>query len=191
MWDEPSRVRLEEHYLRTTDFDLLHREPQRPSRDVVVAMALDRNATLTGPDELDFDTATGRPLAIYRLEARKRVERKTHSVEGLVRATAFTSLTSKRLTEIAAATSLRAADRAAATEAGARLKEAEDDAKAIAQAQGRHRRDREGPRAAARAHEGRSPGEHAGRAARRRTRSRCACSPPRTASRPLRKKVEG
>ena len=131
VWDQPSRV-LQEHYLRTTDATYSIENRSGHPRDVVVAMALDRNATLTGPDAIDFDTATGRPLAIYSLEARKRVERKTHSVEGLARSTAFPSLTSKRLVEIAAATSLGAADRAAATEAGARLKEAEDDAKAVA-----------------------------------------------------------
>jgi hypothetical protein len=133
VWDEPSRV-LQEHYLRTTEATYSIENRSGHPRDVVVAMALDRNATLTGPDQIDFDTATGHPLAIYSLEARKRVERKTHSVEGLERSTAFTALTSRRLTEIAAATSLGAADRVAATEAAARLKEAEDDAKGVAQA---------------------------------------------------------
>jgi hypothetical protein len=46
---------------------------------------------------------------------------------------AFASLTSARLGEMAASGSLPAADRAAATEAAARLKESEDDARAIAQ----------------------------------------------------------
>ena len=132
VWDERARE-LQEHYLRTTDATYSIENRSGHPRDVVVAMAIDRNATLTGPDEIDFDTATGRPLAIYSLEARKRAERKTHSVEGLERSTAFAALTSKRLGEIASSTSLGAADRAAATEAGARLKETEDDAKSIAQ----------------------------------------------------------
>ena len=97
-------------------------------------MSLDRNATLTGPDAVDFDAASSRPLAVFAVEPRKNLERKAHAVEGLVRTTPFASLTATRLAEVAAAASLPASDRAAATEAAARLREAEDAAKAAAQA---------------------------------------------------------
>jgi hypothetical protein len=132
VWDEPGQ-QLQEHYLRTTDATYSIENRADHPRDVVLAMALDRNATLTGPDEVDFDTAQGKPLAAFQAPPRKRTERKVHSVEGLQRVTAFASLTSRRLTEMAASSSLPAGDRATATEAAARLKEAEDDAAAIAQ----------------------------------------------------------
>jgi hypothetical protein len=133
VWEKGSR-RLEEHYLRTSDFTYAIENHSGRPRSVMLAMALDHNATLTGPDSVDFDTAGSRPLAVFAVEARKSVERKAHAVEGLVRTTAFGSLTAARLTEIAASGSLEAPDRVAATEAAARLHEAEDDAKAGAQA---------------------------------------------------------
>jgi hypothetical protein len=133
VWEKSGR-RLEEHYLRTSDFTYAIENRSGRPRSVMLAMSLDRNATLTGPDSVDFDTAAARPLAVFAVDARKSVERKAHAVEGLVRTTAFASLTAGRLTEIAASGSLGAPDRAVATEAAARLREAEDDAKAAAQA---------------------------------------------------------
>jgi hypothetical protein len=131
VWDDRVQL-LEEHYLRTTDATYAIENRSGHPRDVVVALGMDRNATLTGPDVVDFDTATSRPLAVYAVDARKRVERKAHSVEGLARSWAFASLTSRQLGEMATSTSLPATDRAAATEAAARLKESEGDARAIA-----------------------------------------------------------
>ncbi|MGD0527027.1 MAG: DUF4139 domain-containing protein [Polyangiaceae bacterium] len=133
VWREDGRY-LEEHYIRTSDFTYAIENRSGRPRSVMLAMSLDRNATLTGPDAVDFDAATTRPLAVFAIEPRKSVERKAHAVEGLVRTTAFAALTAARLTEIAASGSLGAADRAAATEAAARLHQAEDDARAAAQA---------------------------------------------------------
>src|SRR6202042_1108745 len=53
--------------------------------------------------------------------------------EGLRRSTPFASLTSARMTEMGSSASLEAADRAVAGEAGARLREAGDAAKAETQ----------------------------------------------------------
>ena len=132
VWEKAAR-RLEEHYLRTSDFTYAIENRSGRPRSVILAMSLDRNATLTGPDLVDFDAAASRPLAVFAVDARKSEDRRAHAVEGLVRTTAFASLTATRLTEIAAAASLEAPDRAAAAEAAARLHEAEDDAKAAAQ----------------------------------------------------------
>jgi hypothetical protein len=133
IWDKASKT-LEEHYLRTSDFVYeIENRSGRP-RSVVLAMALDRNATLTGPDSVDFDVASSRPLAVFAMDARRKVERRAHSVEGLVQKLAFSTLTATGLTEMATAASLQASDRAAVTEAAARLREAEDDAKAAGQA---------------------------------------------------------
>ena len=133
VWEKGGR-RLEEHYLRTSDFTYAIENRSGRPRSVMLAMSLDRNATLTGPDSVDFDTAASRPLAVFAVDAGKKVERKAHAVEGLVRMTPFASLTATRLAEIAASGSLEASDRAAATEAAARLREAEDDSRAAAQA---------------------------------------------------------
>jgi hypothetical protein len=132
VWDKAGK-RLEEHYLRTSDFTYAIENRSGRPRSVVLAMSLAGNATLTGPDSVDFDTQGGHPLAVYAVEARKKVERRAHAVEGLVRATPFASLTAARLTETAASTSLQAGDRAATTDAAARLREAEEAAKGVAQ----------------------------------------------------------
>ncbi len=133
VWRKAGRY-LEEHYFRTSDFTYAIENRSGRPRSVMLAMQLDHNATLTGPDSVDFDAAASRPLAVFAVDPRKSVERKAHAVEGLVRTTAFASLTAARLIEIAGSGSLPAPDRAAATEAAARLHESEDDAKAAAQA---------------------------------------------------------
>jgi hypothetical protein len=132
VWNKDAKL-LEEHYLRTSDFTYsIENRSGHPER-VVLAMSINRNATLTGPDQVDYDEASSRPLAVFEVDARKTVERKAHAVEGLQRVTPFAALTAARVTEMAASPSLEAADRAAATEAAARLREGEDDAKAEAQ----------------------------------------------------------
>ena len=135
VWDKAAGA-LEEHFFRTTDAAYTIENRSGHPRSVVLAMTLDRNATLTGPDQVNFDAATSRPLAVFVVAAQKRVERKTHAVEGLVRATAFTALTAGRMSEIASAPSLDAADKGAASQAAARLHEAEEDARKATQTKG-------------------------------------------------------
>ena len=151
VWEKAAR-RLEEHYLRTSDFTYAIENRSGRPRSVMLAMSLDHNATLTGPDSVDFDAAGSRPLAVFAVEPRKSIERKAHAVEGLVRTTAFASLTATRLTEIAASGSLDAPD---SRDRGRR---------APPRGRGRHegrgtgqggdRGGREGPGATPRAHEG-------------------------------------
>jgi hypothetical protein len=102
-------------------------------RSVVLAMSLDRNAALTGPDAVDFDAADSRPLAVFVVGPRMTVKRQTHAVEGLVRTTALGSLTSARVSEIAAAASLEAADRGAVVEGAAKLRGAAEAAERATQ----------------------------------------------------------
>lgn len=131
VWNKAAKA-LEEHYLRTGDLTYTIENRSGHPRSVVLAMALSRNATLTGPDQVDFDPESSRPLAVFVVDARKSVERTARSVEGLERSTPFGSLTAARMTEMASSPSLDASDRAAATEAAARLREAEDAGKAEA-----------------------------------------------------------
>jgi len=132
VWDKDGQ-HLEEHYLHTSDLRYAIENRSGRGRALFLAMRMDSNAKLTGADDVDFDARTSRPVAIFRLEPHARVERATHSVEGLVRRTPFASLTSGWMGEAAASPSLAAGDKTAATEAAARLKEAEDDAKATEQ----------------------------------------------------------
>jgi acetyl esterase/lipase len=100
----------------------------------MLSMGVDRNATLTGPDEVDFDAAGGHVIAVFATRARQKEEKKAHTVEGLVRTWPMPNLTSARLTEMANAKTLRAEDRAPTLEAAARVNEAEDDDRKIVQA---------------------------------------------------------
>jgi hypothetical protein len=133
VWD-PAGKRLEEHYLRTSDFTYAIENRSGHARSVILSMSIDRNATLTGSDSVDFDAASSRPLAVFAMEPGKKADRKVHAVEGLVRTTAFSSLTAAQMTEIAAAPTLVATDRAAAGDAAVRMREAEDDTRGVTQA---------------------------------------------------------
>ena len=133
VWDKGAHM-LREHSLRTTAVTYVVTNRSGHPRSVVLRTSLQNNATLDGVDEVDFDTESNRPLAVFRVDPRHEVERKTRAVEGLELSTSFQSLTAARLTEIASAPTLQPSDRAAANEAAARLREAEDAAKAIAKA---------------------------------------------------------
>ena len=135
VWNKTGRT-LEEHYLRTSDLTYAVENRSAHARSIVLAMPIDRNATLAGPDAVDFDAATSRPLAVFVVGAQKKVERAVHSVEGLLRGTPFAELTAVRAKELASAQALQATDRAAATQAAADLQAAEDDAKSATRTKG-------------------------------------------------------
>jgi hypothetical protein len=134
VWVRETQV-LEEHYLRTADGTIEIENRSGVPRWVVLATSLDKNATLTGADQVDFDAARSQPLAVFRVDARKKTSRTLHSVEGLVRETGFALLSAARLTELAGATSLDARTQTAASEASARLREAESAVKAAEKAE--------------------------------------------------------
>jgi hypothetical protein len=127
VWDSKSKT-LSDHFLRTSDFTYDIKNRSAHPRTVMLSIPLDVNATLTGPDRVDFDTVTSHPLAVFLIDAQKTTERKTHAVEGLVQRLALGSLSSAWLSDIATKPSLPAEDRAAAGEAAARLREAEQSA---------------------------------------------------------------
>ena len=116
---------LEEHFLRTSDLTWELENRSGAARAVYVVLHLDRNAKVEGADELDFDTASNRPVAIFKVDAKKRTSRTFTAVEGLSRRTSFSALSAERLTKLAAESELPAPDRAIATEAAARQGELE------------------------------------------------------------------
>ena len=139
--EEPQRVlfddkkaRLEEHYLKNTDDAYLLENRSASPRTLVVGTKLGSNAKVLGVDEVDFDSVSGRPLLVFNVPALKNAERTTHIVEGLVRYTALSALTSEGLLALANAATVPAADRAAATAAALRLRDAEASDKALAKA---------------------------------------------------------
>jgi hypothetical protein len=126
IWNKHAKT-LEEHYLRTSDFTYEIKNRSVHARTVVLEMQLAANATLAGPDRIEFDPSSGRYLAVFLVDPQKKVERRAHAVEGLEQTVSADSLTSTWLTEVAASASLPEADRTTATEAAARLREGEED----------------------------------------------------------------
>ena len=121
---------LTEHFLRTTSATYgVENRSGRP-RAVYVALPIDRNAKVTGADELDFDTVSSTPIAVFRVAQRQRSDKPLTIVEGLTRAMAFATLTSARLGELAASPDLAAPDKAIVVEAIAKAKELEESQRA-------------------------------------------------------------
>jgi hypothetical protein len=116
---------LEEHFLRSSELTWEIENRGGTTRAVYVVLHLDRNAKVEGADELDFDTAASRPVAVFRVEAKKRVSRVFTATEGLSRRTSFSAVTAERLLKLAAETDLPATERGVATEAAARQGELE------------------------------------------------------------------
>jgi len=129
--EETKRVRFtsgtfEEHFLRTSTAAWTFENRSGQSRDVYVVLHFDRNTKLTGPDRQDYDTASSRPVAVFRVEAKSKLDRPVTAVEGLSRRTALTGLRATRLLELAASTSLSSAERAVLGEAAGKQKELEE-----------------------------------------------------------------
>ena len=129
--DEVQRVtfsgdELKEHFLHTTDSDWTVENRSGLPRTVYVGLNLDRNAKLIGADSLDFDTQSGKALAVFHVPPRQSLKRKTISTEGLSRNTRFIGLSAKWFTDAAALATLAPADKTILAEAGPKQKEVED-----------------------------------------------------------------
>jgi hypothetical protein len=120
---------LEEDFIRSGErtFELLNRA--RAARTTYLTLEIVDNAQVEGADELDYDKVANKPLAVFRAEPGKKVERILHIHEGLQRSSHIDQLEAKRVKELAAIDSVPAAGRAILAEAAARLDEAEAKAK--------------------------------------------------------------
>jgi hypothetical protein len=132
--DEPQRLvfdakreQLAEHYLRTADETYNVENRSTTPRTIVVQTRLTSNAKVTGADEVDFE---GRPLIVFKIEPSHRSERTIHTVEGLVRTTDLSGVTSSALRLLVAAASLAPTDKVATLAASTELRSAETDDKA-------------------------------------------------------------
>ena len=100
--EEVKRVRrngdtIEEHYLRTTELTDAFENRAGRQKTIYTALAYDLNATVKGADGLDFDPAQKQPVAVFRVPAQKKVERKLTVVERLVRRTKLDAVTAEML----------------------------------------------------------------------------------------------
>jgi hypothetical protein len=125
---------LHEHYLRTIASSWTLENRSGLPRTIYVTLALDRNATVNGADALDFDTASSRPLALFKLGAGQRANRNMTSVEGMEKSWRPTDVTTKELLELAASTTLGPTDKQVAAEAAAKTKEIDELEKRVAEA---------------------------------------------------------
>ena len=125
---------LTEHFLRTIESDYVVENRSGHARAVYLGLSLASNAKVTGADANDYDVASSTPVAVFRVASRKKDERHTTSVEGLTRQTPLASLSSSRMTALAATPDLAPADKAIALEAAQRVKDLEETLRAAAQA---------------------------------------------------------
>jgi hypothetical protein len=117
---------LEEHFLRVTKATWELQNHAGLERDVYVVLHLDRNTKLEGVARQEYDTATNRPIAVFHVGAKSKLEKPVTSTEGLSRRTARSALTYARLSKLATEATLPANERAALAEIAARQKELED-----------------------------------------------------------------
>jgi hypothetical protein len=104
--DETARVvardkDLEEHFLRTTNHTITLQNRSPLPRSVYLVLRLHSNAKVTGADALDYDTAQNKPVAIFRLEPRQKIERTFTSVEGLATRSPVEQLSPEQLEKLA------------------------------------------------------------------------------------------
>jgi hypothetical protein len=144
---------LTEHFLRSSELWYALENRSGRARLVWVGLDLQKNATVKGT-EVDFDHESNRPVAVFQVPARERVERTLNAVEGVQRSTALAALDSPFLRQLAKLASLPEADRKALRDAAERRSELEradhDVAKAnggVAEAEGDLTRLRENLRA--------------------------------------------
>ncbi len=117
---------LLQHFRRTTDSTWTLENRSGTPRTMVVALNIERNATFTGADSMDYDAERNHPLATFSVQPRQSLERKTKSVEGLSRGTPLLAVTSQMLANLAAVPSLAARDKPIVIEASGKAKDLED-----------------------------------------------------------------
>ena len=128
--DATQRVSFKDHqlvedFLRSHERKYTITNRSRAVRTVYLSLDIVDNSKVEGSDELDYDKAGNKPLAIFKAEPGKKLVRSLKIQEGLQRTTHVDALTATMLEDVAAVDTLPAADRAALKEASTRLKEAE------------------------------------------------------------------
>lgn len=106
-------ARLVEHFVRRhlVTYDIANRGGV--SRTVYLSLNYVNNASVTGADELSFDSVKDRAVAVFRVDGKAQVSRKLRVEEGLSRAWSFDGLDSETLRKLARSERLPEASREA------------------------------------------------------------------------------
>ena len=119
--------RLEEHFFATTNQSWELENRGGTARTFYVGLAVDKNATVTGTDRVDFDEATLRPIVVFDVPAKNKSIRAFVVTEGLSRSTTIDSLTGKMVRDLLAKTTIPAAELAVIAQAEPRIRALEAD----------------------------------------------------------------
>lgn len=92
---------LEEHFLKSTERAIVLQNRSPSSKTVYLVLKLHHNAEVTGADALDFDTEQNKPVALFELTGKQKVERVLSSVEGLSRSHDVERLSPEEIKKIA------------------------------------------------------------------------------------------
>jgi hypothetical protein len=114
--------RLEEHFLATSKQTWELENRGGAARTFYVALAAEKNATVTGTDRVDFDEATSRPIVVFDSPARSKALRTFVVTEGLSRITGIDALTGKHVRELLAKTTIPAPELAILAQAEPRIR---------------------------------------------------------------------
>ncbi|HEY3452053.1 MAG TPA: DUF4139 domain-containing protein [Myxococcales bacterium] len=124
--------RLEEHYLRTTESVFVVENRGGQARSIYVGLPVIDNGKVTGADRLEREANSAKTMAVFRLEARKKVERPMTFEEGFSRTTSLKELRADGLKKLASNELIPEADRKAVAEAAVAQARAEETANALA-----------------------------------------------------------
>jgi hypothetical protein len=98
--------RLTESLVVESELNISLRNRSGRDRSVYVGLPVDRNAALTGHDQLDYDHIRSLPLAKFKVAAGKKVAKVLRAKENDARSTELAVLTSDKLNEMAASSQL-------------------------------------------------------------------------------------
>jgi hypothetical protein len=118
-------TQLIEHFVRHTErtYELVNRggEP----REMGLVLDIVKNAKLSGFDGADFDQESQRPVALFKVDPRKRVDRDVSIDEALERTSNVSNLTGDGLDKLSVLTVLAESDRAVLKASAALLRKVE------------------------------------------------------------------
>jgi hypothetical protein len=101
-----SKNQLVEHYVRHHAIAYQIENRSGSGRDVFLKLDLVNNASVHGTDELAYDSQAGAALAVFKIGARQKAERRIKAEEGLSRRHDVKKLTSRGLREMASSKAL-------------------------------------------------------------------------------------
>jgi hypothetical protein len=107
---------LFEHFRRTTYTVYSLGNGGAHARAVYISLHVGANATVTGADAVDFDSAAGSALAVVNVAPKARIEREVVATEGLTSSWAVENLWPENLAEVVASPSLAPADKTIAVD---------------------------------------------------------------------------